>query len=297
MLTPGRKFSAGSGYRCGFNGQEKSIEINGTDNLTTAEFWEYDSRVGRRWNVDPQVKINESPYLCFGGNPIYHNDPDGDDYGITAKKDKDGKITNIKVSAKIFIQWDGASVKRAEELTKAAQKIYKTETVKGVEVSFDVQYVYGPNKKSSELNSKLGENLLTFTKKPENDNVFPRDVSNVNPGYYILFGRYNVEPSGKTGEIHNSGKDNFTVLHESLHLLGLSDRYSETTGKPYTNYKNDIMGVYGKTTLSTLHYKNIIEFTKRQYELLLPQYPNLKCIYSNLALDKKYEDGKTKLKR
>jgi|GEM_PF-4260744 len=295
MLMPGRKYSiANANYRFSINGQEKSDEI--AFNTTTALYWEYDSRIARRWNIDPFVKPNESSYLTFGGNPIYHNDPEGDAYGITTKKDKDGKITNIQVSAKIYIQGDGASSKRASELTKAALKTYKTKIVDGVEVSFDVQYVYDPNKKSSDLNSKLGENLLTFTKKPENDNVFPRDVSHVN-GFLNPFGRYNIETTGNTGEIHNSGKVNYTVLHESLHLLGLSDRYSELTGKPYINYNNDIMGVYGKTTLSISHYKNIIEFTKRQDEILLPQHPNLKYIYGDRTLDKKYEDGKTKIKR
>lgn len=42
-------------------------------------FWEYDSRIGRRWNVDPVVKEYESPYLCLNGNPILESDPDGDD--------------------------------------------------------------------------------------------------------------------------------------------------------------------------------------------------------------------------
>jgi hypothetical protein len=75
---PGRKYQAGNGsYRYGFNGQEKSTEIN--DALTTAEFWEYDSRIGRRWNVDPVTKEYESPYLCLSGNPILFNDPNGDD--------------------------------------------------------------------------------------------------------------------------------------------------------------------------------------------------------------------------
>ena len=65
---PGRKYSAGSGYRYGYNGQEVSEEIG--EGLTTAEFWEYDSRIGRRWNIDPIEKVFESPYLCFSDNPI-----------------------------------------------------------------------------------------------------------------------------------------------------------------------------------------------------------------------------------
>ena len=58
--------------------RRKYTEINGTDNFTTAEFWEYDSRLGRRWNVDSKPNIALSPYNCFAGNPIWFGDPFGD---------------------------------------------------------------------------------------------------------------------------------------------------------------------------------------------------------------------------
>jgi hypothetical protein len=77
MNMPGRTFTAGTQYRYGFNGQEKSDEI--AAGLTTAMYWEYDSRIGRRWNVDPVLKVWESPYLCLGGNPILYCDTKGDD--------------------------------------------------------------------------------------------------------------------------------------------------------------------------------------------------------------------------
>ena len=41
-------------------------------------FWEYDSRLGRRWNLDPIQLESESPYACFGNNPILYSDPNGD---------------------------------------------------------------------------------------------------------------------------------------------------------------------------------------------------------------------------
>jgi hypothetical protein len=85
MLMPGRQFSNGTGYRFGFNGQEHDNDINGKGNLNTATFWEYDTRLGRRWNVDPVVKPWESPFLTFGGNPILNSDVNGDDF-----KDKNG---------------------------------------------------------------------------------------------------------------------------------------------------------------------------------------------------------------
>jgi RHS repeat-associated protein len=81
MPMPNRTYSLSSGskYRFGFNGQEKDDEVYGPGNLNTAEFWEYDTRIGRRWNADPVVKEQLSPYNCFSGNPIVNADPNGDD--------------------------------------------------------------------------------------------------------------------------------------------------------------------------------------------------------------------------
>ncbi len=57
------------------NGQEKDFDIHA--GATTAEFWEYDARIGRRWNVDPVVVYRESSYLAFGNCPIYYKDIKG----------------------------------------------------------------------------------------------------------------------------------------------------------------------------------------------------------------------------
>ena len=88
MQLPGRGY-VGNTYRYGFNGQEKDDEIKGSGNSYTAEFWQYDSRLGRRWNIDPVVKPNESSYLSFGGNPIWNVDPKGDDW---YKNNKTGAV-------------------------------------------------------------------------------------------------------------------------------------------------------------------------------------------------------------
>lgn len=42
-------------------------------------YWEYDTRLGRRWNRDHVVKPWQSPYATFSGNPIWKIDPNGDD--------------------------------------------------------------------------------------------------------------------------------------------------------------------------------------------------------------------------
>jgi hypothetical protein len=65
-------------YRFGFNTQEKIDEISGPGNHNTATFWEYDTRLGRRWNQDPKIVTGVSPYAINGDNPIFYTDPKGD---------------------------------------------------------------------------------------------------------------------------------------------------------------------------------------------------------------------------
>jgi RHS repeat-associated protein len=79
MLMPDRNPAAGNGYRFGFNGQEKTDEVYGKGNLNTALFWEYDTRIARRWNVDPKAALlpSWSPYVFCKDNPIIYIDPDG----------------------------------------------------------------------------------------------------------------------------------------------------------------------------------------------------------------------------
>ena len=60
-----------------FNVEEKDNEIYGDGQSYTAEFWQYDARLGRRWNVDPIIKAYESPYATFANNPVWYIDPFG----------------------------------------------------------------------------------------------------------------------------------------------------------------------------------------------------------------------------
>ena len=76
---PGKTFTAPNTteYRFGAsNGQEKDNEI--AKGIFTAEFWEYDSRLGRRWNRDPKPNPAISDYATFSNNSILYADPFGD---------------------------------------------------------------------------------------------------------------------------------------------------------------------------------------------------------------------------
>jgi hypothetical protein len=77
MYLGGRSFSSNS-YRFGFNGQEKDNEITNDGEHNTALFWEYDSRLARRWNLDPKPSLSIGTYSTFSNNPLFYIDPLGD---------------------------------------------------------------------------------------------------------------------------------------------------------------------------------------------------------------------------
>ncbi|HNR55111.1 MAG TPA: hypothetical protein PKJ19_08095, partial [Flavobacteriales bacterium] len=76
-LLPGRNYSSDS-YRFGFDTQEQDNEIYGAPSTSmTAEYWQYDTRTARRWNLDPIDQISISNYAVFGLNPILNVDHNG----------------------------------------------------------------------------------------------------------------------------------------------------------------------------------------------------------------------------
>jgi hypothetical protein len=64
-------------YRYGFQGQEKDSDVS--ESNFAAEFWQYSSNLAWRYDPDPVVKPNESPYSTFSRSPIYLVDPTGAD--------------------------------------------------------------------------------------------------------------------------------------------------------------------------------------------------------------------------
>lgn len=100
---PGRQFN-GNDYRYGMNTQEKDNEI--FEGAYSAEFWEYDSRLGRRWNTDPVPKIHESPYACFANNPIWFTDVNGADTN---------SVKGIEISMNVI-----------NEISKEIESVYNT---------------------------------------------------------------------------------------------------------------------------------------------------------------------------
>ncbi|MDR1678955.1 MAG: hypothetical protein LBR81_04175 [Prevotellaceae bacterium] len=67
-------------YRYGFGGHENDNEVSGNGNHLAFGDYGYDTRLGRRWNIDPQWEndLAQSPYSVNGNSPIQNTDPDGE---------------------------------------------------------------------------------------------------------------------------------------------------------------------------------------------------------------------------
>jgi RHS repeat-associated protein len=105
-------------YRYGFNTQEKDDEIYGAGNSYSAEYWQYDSRLGRRWNLDPKPQIMISDYACFGNNPINFIDLKGDEFDPASQKRVDKHKEKTEKRLKRFSQ----KVERLESKNNLTEK-------------------------------------------------------------------------------------------------------------------------------------------------------------------------------
>lgn len=164
--------TASGGYRFGFNGQEKDNEVYGTDGSSyTAEFWQYDSRLGRRWNVDPLAEQfpSWSPYRSFFNNPLLYVDPDGKAEIITLviRNKTNGKVmilskvTSGEVFSKLGENWTGNCDPCKTYDWYDRQTVFHV-SIDNNGLSFDaVDYHYVNKKKTSTLSNNEWEYKLS----------------------------------------------------------------------------------------------------------------------------------------
>ena len=117
-------------YRFGFNGQEKDDEVFGSTGTSyTVEFWQYDSRIDRRWNLDPKPNPSISYYATFAGNPILYSDPLGDwiPTKITRKARKNGAVKKIQ---NLFAKEYGINLEYKKGNLFRRGRLYATGTTK-----------------------------------------------------------------------------------------------------------------------------------------------------------------------
>ncbi|MDX2248317.1 MAG: hypothetical protein SF052_16155 [Bacteroidia bacterium] len=139
MLMPGRNQRRG-GYRFGFNGQESDDEIYGKKNSYTAEFWHYDPRLGRRWNLDPRPNPSISDYSVFANNPLLFIDLLGDTIRLMTlfegAKSYEKDIDHESYTASGIEEY----LSTPEGYEFASQFAYKGQEVLGVQFKEDGKY-------------------------------------------------------------------------------------------------------------------------------------------------------------
>lgn len=183
-------FSSNS-YRYGMNGQEKDDEI--ANGVYSAEYWEYDSRLGRRWNVDPVTYAWISPYATFQNDPVLIADPNG----------ADGTPTTGGTDPEFPLNKGGEAITLPEiEITASSQPL----TNSGFELMMSEQGINRGTTDNLTFNKMKGfafENAyLNYRDKLRNSQLFPSGT----PGYSVRpdalgnGSRYRQEPGFFVGK-------------------------------------------------------------------------------------------------
>jgi RHS repeat-associated protein len=263
-MIQNRNWSAVSGYRYGFNGQEGDAEVSGEGNSYTAEYWQYDSRLGRRWNVDPVVKHNQSGYSAYANNPILIIDPNGADSTVYLYSaiDRNGNakydiksLEKIANEAQNIANLNGLSVVKFRAITLSdlenntdiklnpySDLIYRADDDK-------LMGITNPGKTARNLVSAYGENEFRGMKFIQGE-IYPNEISeiggnfNINGGITLaheafthgyrnivshLFGVAPSEGHRKRGLESEYGnvfyKNSYTRLRESEEIHSITKNY------------------------------------------------------------------------
>lgn len=219
-------------YRYGFNGQEGDDEVSGEGNSYTAEFWQYDSRLGRRFNLDPVYSNSKSNYCVLSNRPIIMIDPNGNSDYYSSK----GKyLGSDGVEKSDIMIVTNRKVKR--QMIKANRKALKT----GDYVLYNAQvdkssYIIIPPEHHREQMAKIME-----THNPEgNIEVGGRGLKFSNGDYDHIRSKDGMPASnGEVAEINL-----YTVHKDDKQKANRADGYEleyswHAHTLPITYYEND----------------------------------------------------------
>ena len=213
MLLVDRTWQSTTTYKYGFNGQEQDNEIYGNGNLNTAEFWEYDTRLGRRWNRDPLIYEWRTPYSCFNNNPLYFKDLTG---AIPQIPNKDGRIKQAQV------KFDGKQGKLSEPLNIGSKSGKISTAGAGEDATSSVKGEPGaqPQKIGNSDNPEINDRIKYSYEKIMFQTGFTEDV---------LVKHFEIP--------FYCGSDNHATLEESNDLYKTMNRFLSGTGGTFSDYQ------------------------------------------------------------
>ena len=251
---PGRSYTAPN-TNCRFggsNGQEKDDEI--FKGVYTAQFWEYDSRLGRRWNVDPVKKSWQSDYSCLSNTPIWKIDPNGDDDFFNCK----GKLvehTNTKTN-NIYVATANGNVLFAKLST---QSMHNRQTLANIVGYYAI--VVG-------VKGAVGKVGVGNYPKNEEDKPDPTSTNTLGFSFKKTGEIYiNAKGGGINPDLSNSNNLKSVLVHEKEHTEnGIEDESNLDHAGVYLKQAQDTKIFSGTTS----HFQNgqigaFGEFLKRAF--------------------------------
>lgn len=282
---PGRNYNNNQ-YRYGHNGQEKDDEI--IQGLYTAEYWEYDSRIIRRWNIDPVPIAWNSPYACFNGNPVYYKDArgltaeGGGDKGkkknnelVVTGNNTDGyTFSEIDITSKGFWQKVGDFFKGAwnafVEFDRSLERQKDKNDFTAPEKSKILQGGQMPTGNGSYSNNSIqASHVLSNPEVVKNDGIFsylPGSVAG------------NSEPSGLVGKMGTGTKGVFkyNLTKGKDFVSGTQGAYDagSSAGDAFNTIKDEVQGSAALTNGNESSVKQSINTSAKQ-SMSVPEPPVL----------------------
>ena len=246
MQMSGRLLSNGNDYRYRWNTQEKVDEISGAGNHNTALYWEYNTRLGRRWNLDPKPQISSSDYAVNGNSPIWITDPLGDDwFKYQAKGEKKASWHWQKGQEAKYIGTDDK-----EHTTKKGFEYLTTfrKTATNIEGGTNgVLTLYKQDKIEIQTNEAFSGNSNYSSTAP------------VNSGDYYM--RMDVRTTSNPVIAVNTGEGPQPVITWGLESIPRGGKMIWTDGKTYSS-NSSITNAYGFTRIRLIPAKDLGNMAK-----------------------------------
>jgi hypothetical protein len=213
-------------YHYGFNGKMKDNEWAGIENHNTAEFWEYDTRTGRRGNIDPIPIEWSSSYSVFFNNSILLGDPFGDKVRYESKEEK----KDVEYLRKHDKEFDSKFRKWQEEYSGKRDLFIKKLGRNGTVTLND------PNPVSGGRDGSVGDYKNI-------DHLFYSAISGSEQGTYSIFNmskaeqwEYNIITS--PGQNFSQQSNVSTTLNQDNFLHWSIINSSESAKDAFLNYTN-----------------------------------------------------------